>query len=135
MENALIATIHEQGTNILLHIGVMDENYFISVWDSGIPFPKEVLFHLGKKQYSTHKEDGGSGIGLVSTYQLLQKYQASIHINECLASLTNNTSKLDYTKQVSIIFDNKTEYHLRTNRDTEELSYLRQHSDLQIFQK
>lgn len=126
LENALIATIHGKGSAILLHIGTMDENYFISVWDSGIPFTKEVLFHLGKKPYTTHKEDGGSGIGLVSTYELLQKYQASLHIDECV------NSKNDYTKQVSIIFDQKKEYHLKTNRDADELSYLQQRSDLQI---
>ena len=129
LENALIATIHGQGTAILLHIGTMDEHCFISVWDSGIPFTKEVLLHLGKKPYTTHKEDGGSGIGLVSTYELLQKYQASLHIDECISS------KNDYTKQVSILFDNKKEYHLITNRDADELSYLRQRSDLQISQK
>lgn len=126
LENALIATKHGNGTHILLHIGIINESYSISVWDSGIPFTKETLFHLGKKQYTTHKKDGGSGIGLMSTYELLQKYHASLHIEECLSS--ENL----YTKKVSVLFDEKEEYYLYTKRDAKELSYLRQRNDLYI---
>ena len=69
MDNALIATRHAKGAQIFLEIGRQDTVYFIRVWDSGIPFTKEVLLHLGHKQYTTHKDEGGSGIGLMSTYK------------------------------------------------------------------
>lgn len=126
LENALIATKHGGGTQILFHFGIIEEYYSISVWDSGIPFTKETLLHLGIKQYTTHKKDGGSGIGLMSTYELLQKYQASIQIEEYM----NNESL--YQKKVSILFDGKYEYNLYTKRDKKELSYLHQRKDLHI---
>ncbi|MCI8409066.1 MAG: GHKL domain-containing protein [Lachnospiraceae bacterium] len=126
LENALIATKHGKGTQILLHFGIIEEYYSISVWDSGIPFTKETLLHLGIKQYTTHKKDGGSGIGLMSTYELLQKYQASIQIEEYM-----NSASL-YQKKVSILFDGKYEYNLYTKRDKKELSYLHQRKDLHI---
>lgn len=127
LENAIIATRHRKGTQILFHFGIIEEYYSISVWDSGIPFTKETLLHLGIKQYTTHKKDGGSGIGLMSTYELLQKYQASIQIEEYM-----NSESL-YQKKVSILFDNKYEYNLYTKRDKKELSYLHQRKDLHII--
>lgn len=126
LENAIIATRHRKGTQILFHFGIIEEYYSISVWDSGIPFTKETLLHLGIKQYTTHKKDGGSGIGLMSTCELLQKYQASIQIEEYM-----NSESL-YQKKVSILFDNKYEYNLYTKRDKKELSYLHQRKDLHI---
>ena len=127
LENALIATRHGKGTQILIHIGVINECYSISVWDTGIPFTKETLLHFGRKQYTTHKKDGGSGIGLMSTYELLQKYQASIQIEEFTGKETM------YQKKVSILFNGNCEYHLHTNRDKKELSYLHQRKDLHII--
>lgn len=126
LENAIIATRHRRGTQILFHFGIIEEYYSISVWDSGIPFTKETLLHFGIKQYTTHKKDGGSGIGLMSTCELLQKYQASIQIEEYM-----NSESL-YQKKVSILFDNKYEYNLYTKRDKKELSYLHQRKDLHI---
>ena len=43
LENAMIATKANAGKQILLHIGVIDQMYTIDLWDSGTPFPKEVL--------------------------------------------------------------------------------------------
>lgn len=127
LENALIATKCNAGTNILLHIGIVESIYTIDIWDSGIPFTKETLLHFGKKQYTTHKQEGGSGIGLMSTYELLEKYQASLHIDESLGK------ENIYTKKLSILFDTKREYHLYTSREQEELAYLYKRKDLQIF--
>ena len=126
LENALIATKCANGTAILLHIGIIDETYSIDTWDSGIPFTKETLLHLGRKRYTTHKKNGGSGIGLMSTFELLEKYQASLYIDEKLAK------ENIYTKKVSIVFDEKREYHLHTNRSTDEQFFLRQRTDLHI---
>lgn len=126
LENALIASKYANGTAVLLHIGIIDETYSIDVWDSGVPFTKETLFHLGQKQYTTHKETGGSGIGLMSTFELLEKYEASLYIDENLAK------ENIYAKKVSIVFDKKREYHLHTNRDEKECSYLCKRTDLHI---
>lgn len=129
LENALIATKCNGGSNILLHIGIIESIYTIDLWDSGIPFTKETLLKFGKKQYTTHKQEGGSGIGLMSTYELLEKYQASLHIDESLSK------ECLYTKKLSILFDAKREYHLYTKREPAELSYLYRRKDLQIFNK
>ena len=70
----------------------------ISVYDSGNNFSKEVIKHLGKRRYTTHKDSGGTGIGLMNTFKLLKEYNASFSIEE-------NIDNPSYTKIVSIIFD------------------------------
>lgn len=127
LENALIATKYRAGNNVLLHMGIVESVYTIDIWDTGIPFTKETLLYFGKKQYTTHKQEGGSGIGLMSIYDLLEKYQASLHIDESLSE------ENIYTKKLSILFDTKREYHLYTKREQAELSYLYKRKDLQIF--
>lgn len=127
LDNALIATKHAKGTHIYLEIDRQDNVYFIGIWDSGIPFTKEVLLHLGHKQYTTHKEDGGSGIGLMSIYERIHKYHASLLIDENLGPDT------PYCKQIAIFFDNRNEYRLHPKRSTSELAYLHQRKDLHIL--
>lgn len=126
LENAMIATKANGGKHVLLHIGVIEQTYTIEVLDSGAPFPKEVLFYLGKKRYTTRKKQGGSGIGLFSTYELAQKYHASLVIDETL----ENTEL--YRKKVSIVFDGKQEYRLYTRRNASEMRYLSQRKDCVI---
>lgn len=127
LDNALIATKHAKGTHIYLEIDRQDNVYSIGIWDSGIPFTKEVLLHLGHKQYTTHKEDGGSGIGLMSIYERIHKYHASLLIDENLGPDT------PYCKQIAIFFDNRNEYRLHPKRSTNELAYLHQRKDLHIL--
>lgn len=127
LENAMIATKANQGKFILLHIGIIENCYVIEIWDSGIPFAKEVLYYLGKKRYTTHKNEGGSGIGLMSTYELTQKYKASLIIDE-----TDAKTNL-YTKKVSVVFDGKQQYCLSTNRDVVEIRYLSKRKDFIIL--
>lgn len=126
LENAIIATKANGGNHIFLHIGVIENIYTIDVWDSGIPFTKETLYYLGKKRYTTHKKEGGSGIGLMSTYELAKKYGASIVIDE-----TSAETQL-YMKKISIIFDGKQQYRLCTSRDGAEIHYLSQRKDCMI---
>lgn len=127
LENALIATKHNEGTNILLHMGILSDCFFLEVWDNGKLFPKEVLYHLGRKKYTTHKQDGGSGIGMMVTYEMLQKYHGSFLIDETFSA------KGFYTKKVIVIFDGKSRYHLYSKRSLEELAYLSKRKDLEIF--
>ena len=140
----MIATKANAGKQILLHIGVIDQMYTIDLWDSGTPFPKEVLCYLGKKRYTTRKKEGGSGIGLFSTYELAQKgYHTYIgHTSSDDDFLTSfmtmdsfvidETTENIYTKKVSIIFDEKQQYRLVTRRDADEIWYLSQRKDCVI---
>lgn len=99
VENALIATNLVSNKHLLLSIEALPENYSICVYDSAEFFSKEVIKRLGKKRYTTHKDTGGIGIGLMTTFELIKKYNASFSINEQI-------DKAPYTKCVSIVFDN-----------------------------
>ena len=126
LENALISTRHHQGKHIFLGMKKNMDNFCLEIWDSGDIFSKEVLYHIGKKKYTTHKADGGSGIGLMVTWELLKKYQASLIIDE-------NVFVDDvFTKKIMICFDKKNDYKLCSLRSEGELSYLKHRQDLQI---
>lgn len=129
LENALIATKHNYAHHVLLNIDLIENCYTISIFDSGTPFSKEVLINLGLENCTTHKNDGGSGIGLVSSYELIQKYNASLIIDEYAPK-----SGL-YTKKVSVCFNHMQQYALYTYRDPEETTFLKQRADLLIVQK
>ncbi len=98
IENAIIATKEENQRKIMVNIGIANELYSLDVFDSGSHFSIDVLLNLGLKQTTTHAHEGGSGIGLMTTYELITKYQASFVIEEYQDSL--------FAKKVSIVFDN-----------------------------
>lgn len=100
VENALISCRYQTEKNVFLSIEAFSNNYSISVYDSGELFSMEILKKLGKKRVTTHKKDGGTGIGLMTTFEILKKYNASFSIDETI----NNPQ---YTKCVSITFDSK----------------------------
>jgi signal transduction histidine kinase len=129
LENALIATRHQQARHVLLHIDLIEKFYMISIFDSGIPFSKEVLINLGLHNYTTHQDEGGSGIGLVTSYELIQKYNASLAIDE----LAPDTGL--YTKKISVTFNHLQQYTLFTYRSAEEIAYLRQRANLLVIEK
>lgn len=129
LENAMIAASHSNNRHVLLSIDKIDSFYHISIFDSGLPFSREVLVNLGLQHYTTHKEEGGSGIGLVTSYELMKKYNASLVIEEYAKD-----SGL-YTKKVSLIFNRLGQYTLYTCRDFEELEYLKKRKDLLVIEK
>lgn len=111
LENAIIATKNCSTKKILLNIIQSSDNIFsLNIADSGTSFEMNVLSQLGLEKISTHLDEGGSGIGLLSTYELSKKYNASLIIEEY-----NVDTKL-YTKKLSIIFDNKSKYVIKSNR-------------------
>ncbi len=129
LENAMIATKYGDCRHVLLSVDMIDNFYSINVFDSGIPFSKEVLVNLGVNHYTTHEADGGSGIGLVTSYELLKKYEASLAIEEFVKD-----SGL-YTKKLSIVFNRLNRYTLFTYRSGEELDFLNQRTDLLVVHK
>ena len=129
LENALIATGYNRSHHMLLQIDFLEKIYAVSVYDSGIAFSKEVLVNLGLQNYTTHKDDGGSGIGLVSTFDLAQKYNASIVIDEYMPG-----SGL-YSKKLSIVFNRLGQYNLYTYRDKKDVDFLKQRTNLTITEK
>lgn len=127
LENAIIATRFNNGHHILLSISIVSKAYSISVFDSGIPFTKEVLTKWGLEQITTHQNDSGSGIGMITAYEIIKKKNASFMIHEFFSD------EGLYTKEVSVLFNNLNQYTLHTSRSGEELSYLNQRSDLVII--
>lgn len=81
-ENAIIATRESEIKNIRLSMERKPDGYALYFYDSGEPFAKEVLENLGKKRYTTHAETGGSGIGLMTTSELVAKYHGAFYITD-----------------------------------------------------
>lgn len=124
LDNALIAMKHNHGNQLFLWIRKRENIYCVDIYDSGIAFSLETLISLGKSPCTTHKEDGGSGIGLMNTYALLQQCQGSLWIDETLPSQGM------YTKMVSLHFDGNGEYHVKTHRTGTQLQQLLLRKDL-----
>lgn len=97
LENALIAVSESEQKKVLLTIGNKDGLYTVEVYDSGPPFSQEVLSSFGSRPVTTHKDHGGSGIGLMTISELCSKYRASFTVEE----LSGNSS---YRKKVSVRF-------------------------------
>lgn len=106
-ENALIAMESQELKHLLLRISILDSHYQIDFLDSGAPFSPKVLYNLGLEKTTTHA--GGSGIGLMNTWALLKKYNASFELDETIPGSI-------YTKCVSICFDGKGQYRIKTSR-------------------
>lgn len=104
LENAIIASKHSDEKEILVHLGIIDKHYVIEIFDSGIPFDLEVLKNLGIKRTTTHAKEGGSGIGLMTIYELVKHYNASLIIEECLFEKTG------FTKKIALIFDQEGQF-------------------------
>lgn len=111
--NAIIAINHSQNSfkSIMAIIGIKDENYEICVYDSGIPFETATLVNIGLNPASTHIDEGGTGIGFITTFETLNSCNASFIINE----ITNN----NYSKSLEIKFDNRHEYVIISKRKKE----------------
>lgn len=116
IKNAIIAINHSENINksILVRIGIIDGIYSLYVYDSGIEFKIDTLINLGMKPSTTHAKDGGTGMGLMNTFDTLRKYKASLLIDEY-----GKPRKDNFTKVVKIIFDNKSEYKIESYRKKE----------------
>lgn len=84
IKNAIIAVKHSDNINrsILVRFGIIDENYSLYVYDSGIEFKIDTLSILGQKACTTHSDSGGSGMGFLNIFDTLNKFNASMTINE-----------------------------------------------------
>lgn len=113
IKNAIIAINHSKNIykNILVRIGKIDGYFSLYIYDTGIEFQKETLEKLGKEPSTTYKDDGGTGIGFMNTFDTLKECKASLIIKEIGAPSKNN-----YTKVIKIKFDNKNEFEIDSYR-------------------
>ena len=116
IKNAIIAINYSENINrsILVKLGLIDGFYSIYIYDTGIEFEIKTLLNLGQVPSTTHADNGGTGMGFMNTFDTLNKYKASIIINEY-----GKPSKDNYTKYMAIKFDNKNEYKITSYRSKE----------------
>lgn len=100
LENALIAVSESKTKKVLLTIGHKNGYYAVDVYDSGPPFSQEVLSNFGSRPVTTHKDRGGSGIGLMTVSELCEKYHADFTVEDFPESSS-------YRKKVSVCFSHK----------------------------
>lgn len=100
--------------NILVIIGIIENCYEICIYDTGIEFEIETLLKLGLETITTHKDTGGTGIGFMTTFEILKDTKASLIIEE-----KHPMNDTDYTKAVIIRFDGKNEYKIYSYRADE----------------
>ncbi|SHO46019.1 GHKL domain-containing protein [Anaerocolumna xylanovorans] len=122
IDNAIIATRKSSKKNIIVSIGILDGCYSIDIFDSGEPFMPETLLNLGLKRTTTHVHEGGSGIGLMTAFEISRKYKASFVI-ECF------NEKSLFTKKVSFCFDKLEQYRIKP-RYTKEMELLSLRGDI-----
>lgn len=113
IKDAIIAIKHTDNVNksILVKLGKIDECYGLYIYDSGIEFEKETLENLGKKPSTTHKDEGGTGMGFMNTFDTLRSCKGSLIIKEI-----GKPSKDNFTKIIMIKFDGQNEYKVISYR-------------------
>lgn len=113
IKNAIIAISSGDNINksILVRLGIIDGNYGVYIYDSGIEFEIKTLLNLGRKPATTHKDTGGTGMGFMNTFDTLRKYKASLEICEY-----GKTCKDNFTKVLKIKFDKNTEFSIISYR-------------------
>ena len=125
LENAIIAVTPCTNRKIRLQIYPYRKWFVIELSDTGIPFQTESLLQFGIQQLTTHKDSGGSGIGLMDIWKLKEKYHASIHITEYPDSAP-------FSKRITFLLDHRNQYLIRTWR-CEELKAECRRTDLCIL--
>lgn len=114
LNNSIIA-INHSSTDVKSILVKFDFSDYIEIriYDTGIPFEIDTLVKLGKEKITTHKNDGGNGIGFFTTFDTLKKTNGSIIIEE----YKENKSK--YSKCIIFRFDNRGEYIICSHRYNE----------------
>jgi signal transduction histidine kinase len=110
IENAIIATSSSTRRRILVTMGIVDDCHEITVQDSGIPFEAETLAKLGVEKSTTHADSGGSGIGYLTVFEILNESGASLTITEYAPE------SYVFSKSVKVRFDKKSEYIIKSFR-------------------
>ena len=110
VENAINATENSSTKHVLISLCENNGIYELCVHDSGICFEAETLLNLGKKKTTTRTHEGGSGIGYMEIFKIINECNAGLTITEFEPELSH------FTKSISIRFDNKANHILQTYR-------------------
>lgn len=112
IRNSIIAINYSSNKNraIMIILGIKDNTYEFSIYDTGIEFKIETLSKLGLEHATTHADTGGTGIGFITTFETLKYCNASLIITEF------SDKNFNYTKSITIKFDSKNNYIIETYR-------------------
>ena len=116
--------------SIFAFIGKKEDFYEFSILDSGIEFENNTLLKLGLKPITTHKDNGGTGFGFMTTFETMKETKASLIIEE-----KHEMTETDYTKSVTIRFDGKNEYRISSYKAKEILKNMKDNRIILDFLK
>lgn len=111
LDNAIIAAGTSPSGSIQIHMGMFDKIYTLKVTNTGNPFPIEVLQYLGISRHTTHKDSGGTGIGLIDIWKIKEACSATLLIDEITASSSGTASTT-----INILFNKKRHFIIHTDR-------------------
>ena len=94
---------------ILVEFAMNNGSYSVTVFDGGVAFEPDTLSKLGKERVTTHADNGGSGIGFMTTFETLRKAHASLKITEF-------ETKTPFTKSVSFRFNGENTFTIQSYR-------------------
>lgn len=113
LENAMIAIGDNKVRNLSACLCHDEDNYTLEISDSGNAFDVQLFEDFGQTRHTTHKDSGGSGIGLMDIWKIKKQYCASLHIIEYAPGTST------FTKKISLVFDRKNHYLIQTYRRNE----------------
>ncbi len=109
-----VKSSNTENKEILAILGIKDNKYELSIFDTGIDFKIDTLIKLGLEAVTTNSENGGSGIGFLTTFETMNQTKASLIITE----FPQNKDRY-YTKSVTIRFDGENKYKICSHRAEE----------------
>lgn len=114
IKDAIIAVDAAKGEsgNILVSIEKHEGLFEITIRDNGVDFTPDTLAKLGQERVTTHAEEGGSGIGFMTTFETLEKTKGSLIITE-------HESKTPFSKSVAFVFDGLHQFIISSYRKDE----------------
>lgn len=123
LKNAFKAVANCEKRIVQLQFYKLGKHFVAEVADSGIPFEVKSLVNMGIEKLTTYED--GSGIGLMDIWSTKETYGATYHLDECVIADP-------FTKKISLTFDKKNRYSIRTLRKNEILQMSRR-ADLQVY--
>lgn len=126
IRNSIIAINYsnKEYRSIMAILGIKEDSFEFCIYDSGIEFEINTLLKLGLEKATTHSDNGGTGIGFITTFETLKLCNASLIINEL------SPSKNNYTKSITIRFNNKLEYIVNSYRFSEFSNISKKRNDI-----
>ena len=124
LKNAFKATRNSDPRMVQLQFYRLGKHFVVEVADNGIPFEVRSLVNMGMEKLTTYED--GSGIGLVDIWSTKEKCGATYHLEEYV-------TPSPFSKKISLTFDKKNRYSIRTWRKDEILQMSRR-ADLQVYE-